>query len=378
MVIVSQTHNMEAFLWSYLAVSSLLWFFAWAMFARLRFVPALKHDALQPGVTVSIIIPARNEEDNLSLLLPSLSSQEFLPFEVLVVDDDSSDTTAEVAAKFGATVIAGKSLPEGWFGKPWACQQGADAARGDWFLFLDADLTLEHEGLLRIAALARDPSAVYSVCPYHRIKRGHEELSSFFNAIMILGINAFTLKRNKASGIGLFGQAMFVSREHYEKVGGHRAVKREILENFRLSRRFRELGISCCCFLGKGTLSMRMFPGGFRDLVTGWSKGFISGASNTARTALIGISLWLSGLIMICIATIFFPVVGTELKFAIFGLYLVGTFQCLFVFKKIGNFSVFNALMFPISLVFYQAIFFLALRRKRTGGYIQWKGRDVD
>lgn len=369
---------METLLWSYLAVSFLLWCLAWAMFARFRFVPALGQGAPQPRVIVSIIIPARNEEENLSLLLPSLSAQEFLPLEVLVVDDHSSDDTAEVAAKFGATVIAGKSLPEGWFGKPWACQQGADAARGDWFLFLDADLTLEHEGLMRIAALARDPSAVYSVCPYHRIKKGYEELSSFFNSIMILGINAFTLKRNNASGIGLFGQAMFVSRANYEKVGGHRAVKREVLENFHLSRRFRKLGISCRCFLGKGTLSMRMFPGGIRHLISGWSKGFISGADNTARTAMFGISIWLSGLIMICIAMTFFPVVGTELQFATVGLYLAGIFQCLFVFRKIGNFSVFNALLFPIALVFYQTIFFLALRRKKTGGQIQWKGRDVN
>jgi 4,4'-diaponeurosporenoate glycosyltransferase len=368
---------MEAFLWSYLAVTFLLWFLAWAMFARFRTVPVPERGAPLPGVRVSVIIPARNEEDNLSRLLPSLSAQEFRPLEILVVDDHSTDGTAAVAAGFGATVLSGQALPEGWFGKPWACHQGAAAAKGDWFLFLDADLTLEPEGLQRIAALARNGNAVYSICPYHRIKNWYEELSAFFNSVMVLGMNAFTLKGEAASGIGLFGQAMFLSRESYEKSGGHSSVKREVLENFHLSRRFRELGIVCRCFLGKGTISMRMFPGGVADLIAGWSKGFVSGAGNTARTALIGISIWLSGLIMICISATFSPMAGPEVRIAIAGLYLAGFFQCLFVFKKTGNFSVLNALVFPVALVFYQVVFFRAVRRKKSGGQIQWKGRDV-
>ena len=94
----------------------------------------------------SIIIPARNEESNLPGLLSSLKSQAFLPDEVIVVDDNSEDDTVRVASEYKAHVITSSSLPEGWLGKPWSCHQGAQEARGDVFIFLDADTFLEANG----------------------------------------------------------------------------------------------------------------------------------------------------------------------------------------------------------------------------------------
>ena len=75
---------------------------------------------------ISIIIPARDEEHNITKLLTSIRSQSSQPLEILVIDDQSIDKTAEVARELGATVIAGKEMPAGWKGKTWACQQGAD------------------------------------------------------------------------------------------------------------------------------------------------------------------------------------------------------------------------------------------------------------
>ena len=294
------------------------------MFMRFRPVPAFGASALLPGLKISVIIPARNEEENLARLLPSLGQQEFAPHEIIVVDDHSTDSTGEVARSYGANVVDGKALPEGWYGKPWACQQGAEAAKGDWLLFLDADTVMDREGLLRIGGLSKEENCAHSICPYHRVEKGYEELSVFFNVIMLLGMNAFTVKGWAASGIGLFGQAMFVSRRSYDLVGGHERVKHEVLENFHLSRYFTAAGVACRCYLGKGTLSMRMFPHGCRDLVAGWSKGFVSGADNTPRSALAGISVWLSGLIMVTITLTFLPLAGSDARLAIFVLYFLG------------------------------------------------------
>jgi 4,4'-diaponeurosporenoate glycosyltransferase len=122
---------------------------------------------------------------------------------------------------------------------------------------------------------------------------------------------------------------------------------------------------------------MRMFPGGFRDLVAGWSKGFVSGAGNTPRGAMVGISAWLSGLIMITIALAFLPVADFHQKLVIGKLYVLGVIQSFHVFRHAGNFSFLNALCFPVSLFFYQFVFVRALRRKKAGGTVRWKGRDV-
>ncbi len=368
---------MAIFFWTFLAAAFLLWLAAWAVFLRFRRVPD-PGTLSAPLPKLSIVIPARNEEENLARLLPSLVGSSFPPHEILVVDDHSSDRTGAVARELGATVVTGRSLPEGWYGKPWACHQGAEAASGDWLLFLDADLVVAPDGLRRLAGLtAGDAEAVHSICPYHRIERPFEELSAFFNSVMVLGMNAFTWKGPQAKEIGLAGQALLVSREGYRTVGGHGPVRAQVLENFHLARHFREAGIPCRCHLGRGTLSMRMFPGGIRDLIDGWSKGFVSGAGRTPRATMVGISAWLSALIMIAIGLTFLPAADRSLRLALGGLYALGAGQCLYVFRQVGNFGLLNAALFPVSLAFYQTIFFRALRRKKAGATVQWKGRDV-
>ena len=368
---------MELFFWIFLGITFANWVIGWAVCCRFRKVPPVEPGNPIPAVRISVIIPARNEEANLSRLLPSLRDQEFAPLEIIVVDDQSTDQTAKIAEEQGAKVIRGSSPPAGWLGKPWACWQGADAAEGDWLLFLDADTALDSSGLLRIAHLSGEENAVHSICPWHEVKEPYEQLSAFFNVIMVLGMNAFTWKGKEAGEIGLFGQAMFLSKSNYHLSGGHEAVKNEVLENFHLARHVAEKGMDCRCYLGRGTITMRMFPGGTKDLVAGWSKGFISGANNTPGSALAGISLWLSALIMSTIALTFLPLASMAADFAVAILYGLGVLQSLFLFRSVGSYSLFTAVFFPIPLFFYQVLFFGALRRKKQGGKVKWKGRDV-
>ncbi|NNC88889.1 MAG: glycosyltransferase [Akkermansiaceae bacterium] len=365
---------MESALWIIPVLGLLCWSISWAMFAGFRAVPP----AAGAGARrVSVIIPARNEENNLGRLLASLRSQPDPPHEIIVVDDQSEDGTADCAREHGARVVSGTPMPEGWIGKPWACQQGADAADGDWFLFLDADTEIEPGGLERLLALGRGEDEVHSVCPYHKVRAPYEQLSAFFNAIMLLGMNAFTLKGARAREIGLFGQVLLVSRRRYEAVGGHGPVRGEVLENFHLARDFVRSGATCHCWLGLGTISMRMFPEGCRDLVAGWSKGFVSGAGNTARGALAGVSMWISGLFVAAIGLAMLPLGGVPVRAAIAGVYALYVLQVYFVFRKAGRFSFWSALAYPVGLVFYHVVFVRALWRLRRGGTIRWKGRDV-
>ena len=115
------------------------WFIIWHV-PYLKYQPN-KHNNFSD---LSIIIPARNEESNLPILLTSLAQQSINPLEILVIDDDSQDNTKEIATKFGAKVIQPTRNDNGWVGKSAACCSGAQAANGKLLLFLDSDIFLPH------------------------------------------------------------------------------------------------------------------------------------------------------------------------------------------------------------------------------------------
>ncbi|NNE92237.1 MAG: glycosyltransferase family 2 protein [Verrucomicrobiales bacterium] len=369
---------MDVFLWVYIIAIAICFVTSWWWFSLLKTVPPPPDDTDFSDAKITILIPARNEEHNLGTLLSSIRSQAFQPYEIIVIDDHSVDRTAEIAREHGARVVTAPDLPDDWFGKPWACTNGVAEATGDWLLFLDADTHLETGAMEKFAALTvTAPEAVHAIGPYHRVREPYEQLSSFFNVIMVLGMNAFTVRGWEADEIGLFGQCMLVKKADYETIGGHERVKRIVLENFHLARDFEEAGIERCCYIGKGTISMRMFPTNYRDMADGWGKGFVSGAGNTPASALFGISIWLSGLIMSTISLFLLPFASPLTAGFILGLYLLNAGQILFLFKTVGNFSFWNAALFPVSLAFYQVLFFKSMHRGRRKGEIFWKDRDV-
>ena len=122
---------------------------------------------------------------------------------------------------------------------------------------------------------------------------------------------------------------------------------------------------------------MRMFPGGLSDLIKGWTKGAVSGAGNTPRAALLGVSLWLSGLIMAAVGVCIAPLVCSEVAIVLGVLYGLWVLQLRYLFRNAGTFSFLSALFFPVGWFFYQFVFFRALAGKRSGQTTEWKGRHV-
>jgi len=357
-----------------LLLSQALWF----IFGKPRFITEITSPEKSPKV--SLIIPARDEEENLPRLLESIQTSTTQPYEVLVIDDGSTDDTAKIANAAGATVIQPAPLPDDWKGKPWACQEGAQQATGDWLFFLDADVWFEKDGLEKVFSLAQDLDHVSSICPYHHIESPAEELSSFFNLIMAAGVNAFDFPTSTQSSPALFGQSLFISKKIYQEGEGHQHVKGEILENFHLAEHLEKRGIIRHCYLGRGTLSMQMFKKGLPELWQSWKKGFTSGAKQASPRALLLISLWLTAgmTIITALALLVLPSSGGTLFTSLTILsYLFFATQCLWSFRKVGNFSPLNALFFPITLLFYQILFFTALIEKKRGVTTNWKGRDV-
>ena len=340
-----------------LIVTLVLWGAGWLLLGRMKScavgaVSSFSADQL------SIIIPARNEEHNLPKLLGSITSQSVRPREVIVVNDASTDRTAEIATQHGARVINSQPLPEGWRGKAWACHQGAQAATGDLVLFLDADTWFEPEGLGCV--LTAYQGGAFSVGPFHAVRRPYEDLSLFFNFNMTVG----------TVPDGLFGQMLLVDRENYRRVGGHEAVKGRTLENFFLAQQFRAAGIATRSMTGRGVLAFRMYPNGLHELIEGWTKGFAAGAGQTPPGVLLLVVAWMIGLML---APIGWAVTGDWLRWGT--AYLLCAGQVGWFARQIGAFRWFTALLYPVPLIFFFAVF--ARSAMRSGKQVIWKGRAI-
>jgi 4,4'-diaponeurosporenoate glycosyltransferase len=320
---------------------------------------------------LSIIIPARNEEKNLPNLLHSLAAQSVRPGEIIVVDDASTDHTAEVARQNGARVVHSLPLPEEWRGKTWACHQGAQVAAGQRLMFLDADIWFEPDGLARVLAeFQAAGGGALSVAPYHVIRDFHEQFSAFFNLVMLAGTGAFTVIGDRYPRRGLVGQFLLIDRAAYQRAGGHEAVKGRILENFWFSKQLRNAGVPARCCSGRSVFAFRMYPEGWRQLVDGWTKGFASGAGQTPWPVLLLIIAWLGGLFFASIGVL---ASGTPLPWlAVYGLCAA---QIGWLLRRVGTFHWSAAMFYPLLMMFFFVVFARSVFYSRKT--VSWKGRAI-
>jgi hypothetical protein len=205
--------------------------------------------------SLSVIIPARNEEHNLPALLNSLAALDYPgTYEVVVVDDHSTDGSATLARAFGARVLQlSGGLPPGWLGKPHACFQGALAARGEWLLFTDADTLYDSHGPARAVSWA--------------IENGWEGLSLFLHQQTCGWSDRIALT---AAYAGLFaglqpdsgmlnGQFILIRRQAYLCSGGHKQVRDQALEDMALGRHLQRLGYQVPILHGEDAGRVRMY-----------------------------------------------------------------------------------------------------------------------
>lgn len=353
---------------------------AWLL-ADLRTVPRGAPDAGRPP-SASVVIPARNEEATLPGLLASLRA---LPLvEIVVVDDSSVDATAAVARSGGATALPASPPPPGWTGKAWACQLGADAARGDLLLFLDADTVLEPDALAGLLELHERHGGLVSVQPYHRVEHTYEQLSSYFNVMSLMASGAFT--RTPARHPMAFGPCLLTSRADYEAAGGHAAVRGEILDDVQLAAAYDRVGLPVRCAVGGDAIRMRSYPGGLRQLADGWTKNFASGASAAAAGPALVSGLWISahhavavgaGLAVVEAATGWGAsfTYGAPLLWA--AAWVAVAVQLAWILCRIGSFRWWTWALFPVCLVAFDLIFARSALHTVLRRSVQWRGRDV-
>ncbi len=342
---------------------------------------------------VTVIVPARNEAINIAECVTTLAGSTYGNLEIVVVDDRSDDDTAEIARRAAENssvpvrVIEGKALPEGWFGKPWACQQGADlvaadASESDLLLFTDADTTHGANLLGRaVAGLEEDDTAALSVV-------GTQILGSFWERLVQPQIFALLVSRyprlqkpirseNWQRAIAN-GQFILVRRGAYDAFGGHHQVRGEVVEDLRFAQLFCKAGYSISIREARGDFSTRMYRS-LAEMVRGWGKNLYVGARQASISPVLK-ALALPGMVF---SLLFFWVLPPVLLVAallggLSGLLpfaLVTTaFGLLFwaVTSVVFGVSPLNAFGYPLGAV---VAAFIVSRSWLRGSTVEWKGR---
>ena len=352
------------------------WVIGWLLCWRVPHLPA--RGGSFPDRRVSVIVPARNEAGRLPELLEALSAQNRPADEVIVVDDHSEDATAALAAAGGTHVVAAPRLPEGWTGKTWACWTGAELATGDVLVFLDADTEPGADLVARLLAALEEERGLVSVMPYHRMQRQYERLSAFFSVISLMGIGAASARRS-APVTGAYGPCLACDRRDYDTVGGHEAIRGAVVDDVALAQRFRAVGLRVRVAGGRGAIRFRLYGGGLRDLVEGWSKNFASGAGSTPVFRFLLVFAWVMGVGTAAQAPIREAVAAAAgwsgpgvLLWLGFVAFVV---QLAVLLRPLGNYT-WASVLFPIPLAAWFAIFFRSIVMTLRG-QVRWKGRVV-
>lgn len=213
---------------------------------------------------VSVLIPARDEADNLRRTLPALLGERAVQSgeaEIIVLDDESRDGTAELARNLGVRVLRGQPLPDGWRGKNWACWQLAGAAAGEWLLFTDADV-LWHAGALDavLAEAERTRADLLSVWPRQTNRTpGERLLTPLLDNLLLCWFPAPLARLPFRDASAAIGQVMLFRRAAYLRLGGHAAVRGELMEDMALARAIKGVGGRLGVALGSDLLTVRMY-----------------------------------------------------------------------------------------------------------------------
>ena len=201
--------------------------------------PDINSKIPEPAPLVSVLIPARNEEENIETCLKSLQKQDYPNFEIIVLDDNSEDRTAELVGMMAAKddrirLIKGQPLAQGWAGKPFACYQLAEKAKGSWLLFLDADTTHAPHMLRSTLAIALElEPSMLSGFPRQLAESLPEKIAMPVLYFVIMSLMPlWWVHRSKGHKPSLtIGQFILFSREDYWRMDGHMVVKDKILED---------------------------------------------------------------------------------------------------------------------------------------------------
>jgi len=363
---------MGIFFWIALGSAWVYWGIGFTLLYKIHVLKA-PEKPLNSFPSLSIIIPARNEEERIVPLLDSLAEQDYPQLEILIVDDQSTDRTAELCRQRNLSVLEIEEKPEKWNGKSHAMHKGVEHTKGDMLLFLDADVILGRNSLQTL--LSNYQEGIVSVQPFHLTRKLYESFSLFPN--LLVASSAFSLGARTSRPV-IFGPVVLLSRNDYESLGGYASIAEEAVDDMALAGRASSLGMKIQSFQSTGDFSFRMYPLGIRDLVQGWSKNLAIGGRKIALKAILLQIIWITGMINACLTLPYLFTISSAILYSlVMGIYLLYGLQLYFLTRPIGKFYRLLILLYPINFVFFILVLLRSFIYTDYKNMVMWKGREL-
>lgn len=327
---------------------------------------------------VSIIVPCRNEVNDIAACIDSLLVQDYERLQVIAVDGNSTDGTWEKLLGYGDRILALREdeIPEGWSGKNWGAYSGYLKAEGDYLLFTDADMVFSEELVtLSVETIQSEEVGMLTLGPEMKMRSFWERaLMPLFAQMVMLLFLPQLINKDIAGWSMANGQFMLTSRADYERAGTHSGIKGSIVEDVALARAFRRNGLKVRFYWAGELLRTRMYSdlsemkeGIVRDIQASIGKGY---------------EFYLFDALYL-IFTFFTPFAMVSYAVALHRLPLLGValLSLTFVILRMLIFQVgtrspsWYSLIYPVPVAFYTYMVFSALARALTGKPVEWKGR---
>lgn len=347
--------------------------------------PRLKAGRRDATPLVSILIPARNEADNLQKNLSSWLSQEYPNYEIILLDDNSEDHTYQLAQAAACgdqrfSLVRGKPLPEGWLGKNWACHQLAQLARGEVVLFTDADIHW-HPGALSavMAAFEKHQADAFTVWPTQQTITFSERLVVPMMMFVVLGYLPEVFVRRLPFPIfaAANGQCLAFTRQAYTQIGGHAAISDEVVEDVALARLVKSNRLKLIMALGNNFITGRMYKD-WSSVRSGFAKNILAGHASSPAflmiSALFHWSLFLFPWVWLLFGWLT-PQPGIWPAYPLAMILLGLTSRA--VTASTANLRPADALWMPVSVILMSLIAGQSLLWHFRDGGPQWKGRII-
>jgi chlorobactene glucosyltransferase len=372
---------------------TLIWVFALVTLIAIALIcitntltfPRLRRATPAHAPIVSVLIPARNEADLIGQSVSRLLSQNYPHFEVIVLDDESTDGTPEQARQAAAgnssfRIITGKPLAGGWLGKNWACHQLAEQAKGEILVFTDADVHWEPEALSAVIDLMGKTEAdTFTVWPTQETQSWGERLVVPMMMFVIMGYLPEMCVRYVSWPVfaAANGQCMAFRREAYVQIGGHSTVQSNVIEDMGLAWETKRQGLRLVMSTGNKLIRTRMYQG-WPEVRDGFAKNILSGHGGRPVFLLLSAAFhWLLFLLPWVWLAIgwavplgpawpWFPLVLVGLAVGVRALSAGATHQRLA-----------DAFLLPLSTILMTIIATRSLWWHFRYGGAQWKGRTV-